>query len=246
MRKWFREMAGLAMAASAGLGAFWGIWFIWGSYIRELFTAVQYVTTHAMIWGGAAGLLVAGAVHLMGKRYVWLGHSIYYVVANVTSGKLKAGAEGLNGMFGSNDRRQSFLSMYVFNMSDHWLAQKVEEWALRILYVLFWPVVIVGATHSFQDDVSTAGGYALTILVIVLIFSLFGAKLYNLALFIGIAVWLSYVGLKQGGIESEAQAVVIGFGFVLWAGWREWQRRITYPIERGRDDDEGPAPEPTQ
>lgn len=240
LKKLFEEAVGVLAALGAASGTFWGIWFLWGNYIKELFRATLHITAHSVVWGGAVLLAIATVVRLAEQRYPWLKHSMYYVLSHWFRGKLQRGVQELNETLSGRDRKRSFLSMYIYNMSDHWLAQKVEEWGTRILYVLFWPVAIVAATHSFQDDVTTAGGYALTISVMVLVWAVVGAKLRNMALLAGISGWLAYIVLSQGGLEAEAQAAVIGGCFVLWAGWREWKRRITHPVAPVHDDDPQP------
>ncbi|HSE61178.1 MAG TPA: hypothetical protein VLA88_02700 [Candidatus Saccharimonadales bacterium] len=244
LRKLFKELIGIVGALSAGLGAFFGLWFIWGEHIKELFRATRHVTVHSVVWAGAAIVVIAGVVRLAEKRYDWLRHSTYYVISRWLRGRLQRGARALDQAFSGEDRKYGFLSLYIHNLSDHWLAQKVEEWGVRILYIIFWPVVIVAGTHAFQDDIETTGGYAITIVIMVLVWAVVGAKLRNMALLVGIAGWLSYTALTQGDIEAEAQAAVIGASFVLWAGWREWNRRIATPPPGAEPGDGDPLPKP--
>lgn len=109
---------------------------------------------------------------------------------------------------------------------------------LRILHVIFWPVVIVTGTHMLQEDERTASGYALTVAVMVLIYTVIGARLRNMLLLGCVAGWLAYIVLTQGGMEAEAQGLVIGAAFVLWTAWCEWQRHISGAAEPANEDED--------
>lgn len=237
MRKRLKELLEELVGIAGASGAFGGIWLIWGSYIKELFRATLNITVHSVVWAGVATVAIAGVVRLVEKRYAWLKHSMYYVLSRWFQGRLQRGTQALDEAFSGEDRKLSFLSIYIYNMSDHWLAQKVEQWGVHILYILFWPVVIVAVTHSVQGDVTTAGGYVATIGGILLVWAVVGAKLRSMALLAGIASWLAYIALSQDGIEAEAQATVIGACFMLWAAWGEWKRRTAYPVTPVHDDD---------
>lgn len=251
LRKLLGELVGIAGALGAVWGSGWYIWIVWGEYIKELFRAAAHVTTHSVVWGGAAILVIASAVRIAETRFPWLKRSIYYLLSHLFGGRLRRGVQELDDAFADADHKYSFLSTYFHHTSDHWLAYKVEEWALRILHVVFWPVVIVTGTHMLQEDERTASGYALTVAVMVLIYTVIGARLRNMLLLGCVASWLAYIVLTQGGIEAEAQGLVIGAIFVLWTAWCEWQRHISgnaEPANEDEDDDEedeeGPEPGP--
>jgi hypothetical protein len=237
MRKLLHEVAGFFVAAAGVCGGLYGFWFIWGEYFTASYFAVRSITSSSVMWAGAVGVAAASVRYWLVKRYSWAEHTLYYFLTLVFRGNVEA--QAAYDTLSTGNRKYRNLRMFIFfTHSDHWLGQRVELWLMRIAYVLLWPFVILALAHSLQGDVTTPGGYAISVLGIVLIFGMSSMRLSNLLLVALFGSWLSYAILAWGGREGEAQAIVIGFGLALWTAWQEWQKRIAYPTD-------GQKPEPT-
>jgi hypothetical protein len=239
MRKRAKDVFALLLGLAAVVGFLQVGWIIWGDYFRALYFATRLITGESIATAGVVGAIAFIVMHFVKKRSTLTKVSFYDLLAERTSGKIQLAARAMAKMFSGDDRKAHFISLLVFHIGDHPFVDRVRGWVVRILSVLFWPLITVGMTSLAEKDLRTSGGYALTVLVMTLIFMLCGVRLGNLLLFVLLASWLSFIIITQDGVEGLRHAAVIGFGLMLWGIWQQWSQRITEPPQ-----DEPPAPKP--